>query len=490
MTSTATAPVPLRVFSAVLATETNSFAPLPTSLASFQERSYFPAGRHPDEPLYNSGPLWAARVRGREQGWVLHEGLVAAAQPGGITTRATYEALRDELLADLRASLPVDMVLLGLHGAMVADGYEDCEGDLLQRVRALVGAGVVIGAELDPHCHLSQAMLDNTDVMVAFKEYPHTDVLERAYELVDICAATVRGEVRPVAAVVDCQMVAVLHTSRAPMRGYVDRLQQLERAGQALTISVVHGFPWGDVPDMGTRLLVYADGDARAAARLARSLADELIALRDQLSAPAPGIEAALDQALKAEGPVVMADGADNPGGGAAGDATFVLQAILARGIREVAIGPLWDPSAAALAVAAGAGARLPLRIGGKIGPLSGDPVDLLCTVLAVNPAHHQTGLSGAKVPMGACALVEAQGVQLVLASIRTQAMGTDLFTGLGCDLARRKLIVVKSSQHFFAEFSKIASQVLYVQAPGTLTDDLRTLPYRRIQRPKWPLDA
>ena len=110
--------------------------------------------------------------------------------------------------------------------------------------------------------------------------------------------------------------------------------------------------------------------------------------------------------------------------------------------------------------------------------------------MLAVNPAHHQTGLSGAKVPMGACALVEAQGVQLVLASIRTQAMGTDLFTGLGCDLARKQLIVVKSSQHFFAEFSKIASQVLYVQAPGTLTDDLRTLPYRRIQRPKWPLDA
>ncbi len=490
MTSTAAAQPGLRVFSAVLATETNTFAPLPTSLAAFQERSYFRAGQHPDEPLYNSGPLWAARVRGREQGWVLHEGLVAAAQPGGITTRATYETLRDELLDDLRASLPVDMVLLGLHGAMVADGYEDCEGDLLARVRAMVGPQVVIGAELDPHCHLSQAMLDHTDLMIAFKEYPHTDVLERAYELVDLCAATARGELRPTPAVVDCEMIAVLHTSRAPMRGYVDRLQQIERAGRALTISVVHGFPWGDVPDMGTRLLVYTDGDAPAAARLARTLADELIALRGELATPMPDIDAALDQAAQIAGTVVLADGADNPGGGAAGDATFVLQRILARGIQDVAIGPLWDPSAAALAVAAGAGARLPLRIGGKIGPQSGDPVDLLCTVLAVSPAHHQTGLSGAKVPMGACALVEAQGVQLVLASIRTQAMGTDLFTGLGCDLAGRRLIVVKSSQHFHAEFSKIARQVLYAKAPGTLTDDLRTLPYRRIQRPKWPIDA
>ncbi|MEG1768591.1 MAG: M81 family metallopeptidase, partial [Comamonas sp.] len=203
----------MRVFSAVLATETNTFAPLPTSLASFQERSYFPAGQHPDEPLYNSGPLWAARERGRAHGWVLHEGLVAAAQPGGITTRVTYETLRDELLADLRASLPVDMVLLGLHGAMVADGYADCEGDLLARVRAMVGPDVVIGAELDPHCHLSQAMLDHSDLLIAFKEYPHTDVLDRAYELVDLCAAMARGAVRPVAAVVDCEMVAVMHTS-------------------------------------------------------------------------------------------------------------------------------------------------------------------------------------------------------------------------------------------------------------------------------------
>lgn len=489
VTSTATLPTPLRVFSAVLATETNTFAPLPTSLASFKERSYFPAGQHPDEPLYNSGPLWAARVRGRAHGWVLHEGLVAAAQPGGVTTRMTYETLRDELLADLRASLPVDMVLLGLHGAMVADGYPDCEGDLLQRVRALVGPDAVIGAELDPHCHLSPAMLDHSDLLIAFKEYPHTDVLDRAYELVDLCAAMARGEVRPVAAVVDCEMVAVMHTSRPPMRGYVDALQELERQGQALTISVVHGFPWGDVADMGSKLLVYTDGDAEGAAALAARLAAQLIALKDELLPPAPDVAQALDEAQRTPGCVVIADGADNPGGGAAGDATFVLQAILARGIQDVAIGPLWDPSAAALAVAAGAGARLPLRIGGKIGPLSGDPVDLLCNVLCVQPAHHQTGLSGAKVPMGACALVEAQGVQIVLASLRTQAMGTDLFTGLGCDLASRRLIVVKSSQHFYAEFSKIASKVLYAQAPGTLTDDLRTLPYQNIKRPKWPLD-
>ncbi len=150
----------MRVFSATLATETNTFAPMPTGLASFQERGYYKAGQHPDHMSFFAGPLWAARLRGKPAGWTLLEGVVAAAQPSGTTTRAAYEALRDELLADLKAALPVDMVLLGLHGAMVADGYDDCEGDLLRRVRAIVGPKVVVGAELDPHNHLSAAMVE------------------------------------------------------------------------------------------------------------------------------------------------------------------------------------------------------------------------------------------------------------------------------------------------------------------------------------------
>ena len=145
----------MRVFSASLATETNTFAPMPTGMASFKERGYFAAGQHPDQMQFFAGPLWAARLRGEERGWSLVEGMVAAAQPSGVIPRAVYEALRDELLGDLRAALPVDVVLLGLHGAMVAQGYDDCEGDLLERVRGSVGPGVVVGAELDPHCHLS-----------------------------------------------------------------------------------------------------------------------------------------------------------------------------------------------------------------------------------------------------------------------------------------------------------------------------------------------
>lgn len=481
----------MRVFSGSLATETNTFGPMPTGLASFKDRGYFPAGRHPDQMTFFSGPLWAARLRGADKGWELIEGMVAGAQPSGTTTRHAYETLRDELLADLRAALPVDMVLLGLHGAMVADGYDDCEGDLLERVRAIVGPDVVVGAELDPHNHLSPAMVNNADVLVAFKEYPHTDVLERGLELVDLCAAKVEGKIHPVAAVVDCEMIVTMHTSRQPARGFVDRIQALEGKNGVLSISISHGFAWGDVPEMGTKVLVYTDGDQVKADVLARQLADELIALRSALTVHYPTIDTALDAALAfGGGPVILADGADNPGGGAAGDSTFILRRMVERGITNAAIGPMWDPIAVRIAFDAGVGARLMLRIGGKISPMSGDPIDLDCTVKALKTDMVMTGLANTPTQLGDCALIEAHGIEIVLVTLRNQAMGTDMFTQLGCDLTAKKIIVVKSSQHFYASFSSIAQHVIYVAAPGAVTLDLTTLHYRKARRPKWPLDA
>jgi microcystin degradation protein MlrC len=479
----------MRVFSASLATETNTFGPMPTGIASFKDRGYFPAGQHPDALTIYSGPLWAARIRGKEKGWTLLEGMVAGAQPSGITTRHAYETLRDEMLDDLRAALPVDMVLLGLHGAMVADGYDDCEGDMLARVRQIVGPDVVVGAELDPHNHLTAAMVDNANVMVSFKEYPHTDVLERGLELVDICAAAVEGKVKPVAAMVDCDIIVTVHTSREPARSFVQRMQALEGKDGVLSVSLTHGFSWGDVPEMGTKVLVYTDGDQAKADALARQLADEVIAMRDGLTVNYPGIDASLDEALAFDGgPVVLADGADNPGGGAASDATFILRRMLERGITNAALGPMWDPIAVRIAFDAGVGARLQMRIGGKISPLSGDPLDLDCTVKALQHDLVMTGLSNTPTAMGDCALVEVAGIEVVLITRRNQAMGTDLFTQLGCDLAAKKIVVVKSSQHFYASYSKVAKHVIYAGAPGAVTLDLTTLPYRKARLPKWPI--
>ena len=479
----------MRIFSAGLGTETNTFAPLPTGIDAFIEHGYYPAGEHPSRLTSYGGPLWAARQRGATRGWTLHEGLVTGAQPGGLTTRATYETLRATVLDDLRRALPVDVVLLGLHGAMVADGYPDCEGDLLQSVRDMVGPSTVIGAVLDPHAHLSKAMVLAADLLVMFKEYPHTDILERAYELVDLCVAKAEGRVAPMAAMVDCDMVAPFHTTRSPAKELVARMQAMERGADILSVSLAHGFATGDVPDMGTKVLVYANGNAATAQTAARALADEIIGLREALRVSYLDIDSAIDSALASPlSPVALVDRSDNPGSGAPGDATFMLQRLLERDVDKVALGPMWDPGAVRIAFTAGLNTTLALRIGGKTGLSSGDPVDCVCVVKALVPGMTMTSLAGSQVQMGDCALVRTAGIEIVLTSLRNQALDTDLFTNLGCDLATKKLLVLKSARHFQASFSNIAPQILYVAGPGAASPHHHLLPYQHIKRPKWPL--
>ena len=242
----------MRVFSASLATETNTFAPMPTGMQAYETDGLFAAGEHPDRPTLFSGPLWAARLLRDELDLQLSEGLVAFAMPGGVTTRQAHESLRARLLDDLRAALPVDIVLLGLHGAMVADGCDDCEGDLLTRVREIVGPSVVIGAELDPHTHLTDTMVRQANLLMAFREYPHTDAVERGLELVRTCVATARGQIRPVPAVFDCQTIGVVRTPVEPARSFIDGLKAMEGRGGIVSITAIHGFPWADVPAMGS----------------------------------------------------------------------------------------------------------------------------------------------------------------------------------------------------------------------------------------------
>jgi microcystin degradation protein MlrC len=480
----------MRVFTASLATETNTFSPMLTSRAEFEESFYAAAGQHPDHPKLFTAPLWAARRRAKASNWEVVEGTCTSAEPAGTVTRAAYEGLRDEILGQLKSAMPVDMVLMGLHGAMVADGYDDCEGDLLTHIRRIVGPKVPIGAELDPHCHMTKAMESATDAMICFKEFPHTDFMERGEELVTIIADAARGKVRPVQSVFDCRMINSYPTSREPMRSFVDRIKAMEGKDGMLSISIVHCYPYADVPDLGTKILVVTDNRKDHGDRLARQLGEELIAMRDKVRPPFLSLEGALDAALKVEGgPVVVAEPADNAGGGAPSDSTFFLELLRKRGVRNVAVGPVWDPIAVRMCHAAGEGASFDLRFGGKMGPSSGEPVDAKVKVLKIVKNGTQT-FAGAVVALGDAAAIEFDGITVVLISIRTQALGTDLFTNLGVDLKAKRVIIVKSTNHFHGAFGPIAKQVLYSDGPGALPRDFNKLPYRRVKRPIWPLDA
>ena len=208
----------MRIFTASLATESNSFSPIPTSRKSFEDTMYFPPGTHPDRATHCTAPLYVARRRARQEGFELVEGSCFWAEPAGLTRQADYEDMRDEILRQLEAAMPVDAVLLGLHGAMAATETDDCEGDILERVRAIVGPKAVIGVEHDPHCHLTERRVRNCDVMILYKEYPHTDFVERAEELVTLVLKTLRAEIKPVMSVFDCRMYERFPTSREPAR--------------------------------------------------------------------------------------------------------------------------------------------------------------------------------------------------------------------------------------------------------------------------------
>src|ERR1044071_4299859 len=203
----------MRLFYAALALEANTFLPVPTSYQAFVEKIYYPPGKHPEKSGHQTGAVAAVRAAAKRGGHELIEGSCYAAQPGGAASRAAYERMRDEILGQLKAALPVDGVVLNLHGAMAAHGYDVCEGDILERVRALVGPSCVIGIELDPHCHLTKKRCALADIIVLFKEYPHTDFAERGVEVVDLVRRTIRRQIRPVKSVFDCRMIASFPTS-------------------------------------------------------------------------------------------------------------------------------------------------------------------------------------------------------------------------------------------------------------------------------------
>lgn len=488
-------PAPKRIFTAALATETNTFSPIVIDRRAFEDSLYAAPGQHPVTPTLCTAPIPVGRRVCAEKGWTLIEGTAAWADPAGLVARGAYEGLRDEILGQLEAALPVDAVVLGLHGAMVAQGYIDPEGDLLTRVRAIVGPDVLVCAELDPHSHLTAKRVEAADFFVVFKEFPHTDFVDRAEDLWRIAVDTLEGRVRPVMSVYDCRMIDVFPTSRQPMRGFVDRMMAIERDDpKVLSLSAIHGFMAGDVPEMGTKMIAVTDGDAAYGMGMAGRLGQELYANRGKHMMPQIDEGEAVARAMAAmKGPVVIADMWDNPGGGTAGDATVVLKELIARGASGVAIGTIWDPVAVQLCFAAGEGAEMLLRFGAKSAPLTGEPADALVRVVKLS-ADAEMRFGESVVPFGPAARIallddrgNERGIEVILNTVRAQSYDPSLFTALGIDPLAQKILVIKSTNHFYAAFQPIASEILYCSAGRPYPNDPATNPYRLVRKDIWP---
>jgi microcystin degradation protein MlrC len=326
-------------------------------------------------------------------------------------------------------------------------------------------------------------------VIVLYKEFPHTDVVDRAEDMLDLVLKTIRGEVKPVMSLYDCRQIASYPTTLPLMRAFVDKIKGMEGRDGILSISIGHCFPYADVPELGGRILVIADGDKGKADAVATRIGEEFVSMRGKTAPDYQPVDDALTAAIGFnDSPVVLADPADNAGGGAPSDNTTILRRLIERQVEGAAVGPIWDPVAVRLCFDAGLDAEFPLRFGGKIGPASGAPIDAVVKVAGLARDCWQS-FGPTQVPLGDCAAVRVGGVEVVLISNRTQALGLELFSNLGIDPCARKLLVVKSTNHFMAAFGPIAKKVIYVDSDGPLARDYRRIPYTRVNRPIWPLD-
>ncbi len=478
-----------RVFVASLATETNTFSPIRVDRGAFEEAFYAPPGQHPETPTLCSAPFIAARRRAREEGFTLIEGTATWAEPAGLVARQAYESLRDEILEQLQQAMPLDIALFGLHGAMIAEGYDDCEGDLLSRARAIVGDNAIIGVELDPHCHLTDKMVEASSVIVTFKEVPHSDFLERGEDMVDLALRAGRGEITPDMQVLDLRAIANFMTSRSPGRELVDDMLAMEGQEGLLSVSVVHGFPAADIADVGTRIIAITDNDAAKGRQVAAALGKRVLDFgSNRMPYMPPPAEAVAKAASADQGPVILVDRWDNPGGGVAGDSTFLVNALLNRPDIPAAAGALWDPVAVSFCHAAGPGARLNLRFGGKAAASSGTPVDANIEVIATTN-DLVIPFQASWVSLGAAVSIRIGNLDVVLASKRAQTFHPAVFEKLGIALKQKKIVAVKSASHFYPAFAPIAADIIYVNCGGPYPPDPAKIPYKNIRRPIAPLD-
>lgn len=472
----------MRVFTAALMTESCTFSSIPTKLDDFF------AGDWAD---ISAAILGGFRDAVEAQGGEVVQGLCAGALPAGRTEAEAYAVLKARLLAGLKDALPVDAVMLALHGAMAAQGQDDCEGDILGAARAIVGPGVAIGVELDPHAHLTQAMLDAADILVTFKEWPHVDTVERAADVALLTIRCARGEIRPHMSVQDCKLIGFYHTMEEPMLSLVNELRDIEREGRALSASIVHGYPYGDVADMGTKTLVITDGDPKGGAKLAFELGRKLFAIRGQTSAR----HAQMDDILASvaaipDGPILVADTADAVLAGAPGDSTFLLQALSDHPEWRSALCYIWDPPTVERAFAAGPGASLRVEIGGRNGPNSGNPITLDVEVAGLFPDAIVISMGGIPAQPGHVAVLRAGHLDIILSTNRVAALNTNHLTTFGLDPAHYRVIAVKSVNNFRAGFEDVASGFLYLAGPGALDSSFMSFDYKAVHRPKWPIDA
>lgn len=411
-----------------------------------------------------------------------------AASPSAHVTEQAYEKIAGMIIDSVRAALPVDAVYLDLHGAMVAEHVDDGEGELLRRIRALIGPNIPLIATLDLHANVTQQMLTEADAIVAYRTYPHVDMAatgRRAYALLQ---ERFKSAVRPAMAVRRLNFLIPICwqcTDIQPAKGLYQLLEEIEP--KALHVSFATGFPAADFPECSPVIWAYGHDQASADAA-AQQLADAANAAEPafagKLYSPDEAVQYAMQAAKTANRPIIIADAQDNPGAGSNSDTTGMLRALLRNGAQRAAIGLIVDPQAVKTIHAAGQGQRLRVAIGGNSGIADDAPfeADFLIETIsdgkfdATGPYYH-----GFRLDVGPSACLKIDGVRIVVASHKVQMADQAMFRFAGIEPTEQDILVVKSAVHFRADFTPIAQEIIVGAAPGSMPMIIENLPWKHL---------
>ena len=490
-----------RVLSAEFAHETNTFSIVPTGFAQFVAQDCFldaasAIAARGDSNTELAGFLDAARAHD----WELVHVLSAIAQPAGRVTRDAFDRLTDPIVAAAtRDAGRLDGILLGLHGAMVTDFCDDGEGELLARLRSAIGPNLPIAVTLDLHANVTHAMCGHANIIESYRTYPHVDMRRTARHAGDILQRAMKGEIRPVTLRAHLPMIDEVNGGRTdvgPMIARNQRARDYEARPDVFAVSINAGFARADIAEIGPTVLVTAQGDMAAHQRFADELATDIWQRRHEVINRFLNVDAAAQRcwAYRAErGPIVVADFADNPGGGGYGDATNLLAALLRAEVRDACFAPIVDPLTVQQLQAHAIGAHVDVALGGKIDArIGGGPLKLRGTLVLKSNGHYVGDgpmIGGLQRSWGPTAVLRVDGIDILVVSLPCQMLDLQQLRAFGIDPALKKVVAIKSMQHFRAAFEPIAGQVIVCDSGALCTPDYPSLPYRRIPRPLYPFD-
>ncbi|HEX2885588.1 M81 family metallopeptidase [Vineibacter terrae] len=490
-----------RVLIAQFMHETNTFSKLPTTLDDYR-RTWLVYGNELGERFRGTrseigGLLDAAET----YGWTLVPALAANATPSGRLTAQTWRTIRDGIVSAVRNAGKLDGICLACHGAAVTETSDDPEGELLEAIRAIVGPDLPITMTLDLHANVTERMARLASALISYRTYPHIDQYERSQQAAALVQSLMEGKTQASCLVLQpACMVGADHgrtTQPGPMRDLLAKADAFEREPGINVVSVQAGFMPSDIPNVGPSIAVsFAPGAEARAQEIARQLCQEIWDRRAEETVHLMSVDAAVARAKAHDatrGPLVIADGTDNPGGGAYGDATRMLQALIDADMRGAAIGTIFDPAAVQAAIAAGVGSTVTVKLGGHHDPAFGAPLPVTALVrLLSDGTFINDGPMGKGVQrsMGATAVLRIGGVDVVVISNRLQTTDLQVFLSQGIDPRRCAVLVVKSIQHFRAAYAPIAGDIVVVDSGALCSPDPGRFAYTKLRRPVWPLDA